>query len=62
MNLIPRQKAHVYCPKDVFVVPPCKVEPMWKAMAFPFHLIGKRCKKCKELVGEHYLLTEDVKS
>jgi hypothetical protein len=57
----PKRRGHIICPKDIAFAPPAKAEPMWKAMALPFHLIGKICQKCDKPVGEHYFFIQDVK-
>ena len=34
--------------------------PMWKAMAFPFHLKDRNCKKCGKSAVEHGLVLEPM--
>ena len=50
--------AHVFCPDENGHI---EGEPMWEAMALPFHLIGKTCKKCGKPVAEHGFRIGDKK-
>lgn len=53
----PKYQAHIVCPDENGGI---DGEPMFNALAFSWHLIGKFCKKCGKPVAEHGLVVELV--
>ena len=51
-------RARIVCPDDKGEI---KGAPLWKSLAFPFHLVGKTCKVCGQPVAEHGLKIEEGK-
>jgi hypothetical protein len=58
MKRKPVKTGVILCPDDPRWA---KGEPMYQAMACPWHLVGKVCKLCGKPTAEHSIIIEEGK-